>query len=317
MKPGLIFVVLVFIQAAFAQNEPAPRAPNGRPNRSQHGPWDNDIVVFRVKPGADSQLLATFPRAGVSTAARLKDTRIAVAHQHFPGDNDEDFDKVAVHFSADEGQTWTAPQVIRIAGLPEGMRFPFDPTLVPLPNGAVRLYFTSLDRLRFNADRPAIYSAISTNCVDFTFEPGPRFRIENRPVIDCAVALHDGVFHLFAPDNGEGFNPGGPSRPGHARPSQGAGYHATSEDGLNFTRHDDVRIEGRRSWLGAAQSDGGNIRFYGTGGPAGIWTATSADAKAWTIDEDFPAVRGADPGAVKLNDGSWLITATGPPRRRD
>jgi len=45
------------------------------------------------------------------------------------------------------------------------MRFPFDPTLVPLPDGRVRLYFTAIGRLRLNEDQPAIYSAVSPNGV--------------------------------------------------------------------------------------------------------------------------------------------------------
>jgi hypothetical protein len=315
MKRSLFFAVWV-LPMAVAQNEPAPFNQAGRPNRSQHGPWENDITVYRVAPGASPEILATFPRAGVSTATRLSDGQIVVAHQYFPAENDSDFDKVAVHFSTDEGKTWTAAQVFRLAGLPQGMRFPFDPTLVPLEDGSVRLYFTSLKGRRFEEDRPGIYSAISTNCVDFTFELGARFQIEKRPVIDCAVVRHDGVFHLFSPDNGEGINPGGPRREGQERARDGIGYHATSKDGLNFTRQPDVRIEGSRHWLGNAQSDNGKIRFFGTGGPRGFWSATSVDGENWALDENFPPVRGADPGAVKLKDGSWLISATGPPRNQ-
>ena len=34
---------------------------------------------------------------------------------------------------------------------------------------------------------------------------------------------------------------------------------------LNFTRVDDVKVEGRRRWLGNAESDGKLMTFYGTG----------------------------------------------------
>jgi len=237
------------------------------------------------------------------------------AHQHFPADNDKDFDKVAVRFSTDEGRAWSEPQVIQLAGLPEGMRFPFDPTLVALPEGGVRLYFTSLKGRRFEAYRPAIYSAISSNGIDFTFEPGTRFSVEGRPVIDCAVTLHEGVFHLFAPDNGAENAPGMRPPDMGERPSEGKGYHATSTDGLNFKRHEDVRLDGAVRWLGNALSDGGSLRFFGTGGPNGAWSATSNNGHRWKVDEAFPAVPGADPGAVKLNDGGWLLAVTGPARR--
>ncbi len=155
---------------------------------------------------------------------------------------------------------------------------------------------------------PAIYSAISRDGVNYEFEPGRRFGIEGRMVIDCAVALHRGVFHLFAPDNG----PAGPRRDWE-RPRDGIGYHATSEDGLNFTRVTDVQIEGRRHWLGNAQSNGKTITFYGTG--EGVWTATSMDGVAWTPGVSL-SLRGADPGAVTTRDGGLVVLGTGPPHRR-
>ena len=299
--------VLLLASAVLAQGPP-PFDGAGRPNRNRPGPWDNDVLVVHLSTNGTRQL-ATFPRAGVPTLARMKDGRLIAAHQHFPEDNDADFDKVAVHFSADEGKTWTGAEVIKLTGLPEGMRFPFDPTLVPLPDGRIRLYFTSLKGRRFEENRPAIYSAISTNGVNFEVEPGMRFGIEGRPVIDCAVVLHKGVFHFFAPDNGDG--PGGPPR--EAR--EAAAYHGTSKDGLNFTREADLKMEGNRRWLGNAQSDGELIYFFGTGGPGGVWMATSADGNSWTIKDGFGPVRGADPGAVQLKDGTWLLVVTGPPRR--
>lgn len=325
--------------------------PQGGPDRPSTGPWDHDAIVYRVTADGRAERLATFERAGVPTAARMKDGRLVAAHQHFPADNDADFDKVAVRFSSDEGKSWTPPQVIRVSGLGDGMRFPFDPTLVPLPDGRIRLYFTSTRGRQLDAGRPAIYSAVSTNGIDYVVDPGVRFGIEGRMVIDCAVALHDGVFHLFAPDNGAIGQPGAPAAEGERRgtppgqrgtgvpggppprpagagggaaairPLPGKGYHATSTDGLAFTRQADVQIDGRRRWLGNAQSDGGRLVFFGTaegspGAPGGVWTARSADGVTWESVQDFPAVAGADPGAVKLNDGAWLVLVTGPARSR-
>jgi hypothetical protein len=271
------------------------------------------VIVYRTVSGNNVEKVATFPRAGVPTLARLKDGRLIAAHQHFPANNDTDFDKVAVRFSSNEGRAWTEAEVIRLTALPEGMRFPFDPTLVALPDGRVRLYFTSLKGRQLEANRPAIYSAISSNGIDFAVEPGIRFSVEDRPVIDCAVALHDGVFHLFSPDNGAGNNPGARQSDPRERPREGIGYHATSTDGVNFTRQADVRIESGRRWLGNAQSEGGVLRFFGTGGSSGgVWTAISTNGQSWSVEEGFPMVPGADPGAVKIKDG-WVLAVTGPP----
>jgi hypothetical protein len=292
-----------------------------RPPASAPGPWNNDILVFRALADGRVEALATFPRAGVSTLTRMADGRLVAAHQHFPENNDADFDKVAVRFSGDEGRTWSAAEVIRLSGLVEGFRFPFDPTLVPLPDGRVRLYFTSRRQSTF--DLPAIYSAISTNGVDYQVEPGRRFGLDGRPVIDCAVALHRGVFHLFAPDNGPSLPPG-PGSPQVGRGPDGAGYHATSQDGLAFTRAADVQIEGHRQWLGAAYSDGTTLTFFGTGEPGarprgaepprgGVWMATSRDGSTWQIGGGL-AIGGADPGAVPAREGGWIVSVTGPPR---
>jgi hypothetical protein len=100
------------------------------------GPWDNDVLIFRASANGRVEQLAAFARAGVPTLARLNDGSLIVAHQHFPKNNDADFDRVAARFSADEGKTWTAPQVIVLEGFPDGMRPPFDPTLVPLAYSA-------------------------------------------------------------------------------------------------------------------------------------------------------------------------------------
>ncbi len=298
--------------AGHATHEP-PAARH--PDLAGPGPWDNDVLVYRVGSDGRTQKLASFERAGVPTVARMNDGRLIAAHQHSP-ENEAEFDKVAVRFSSDEGTNWTAAQVIRLSGLPEGMRFPFDPTLVTLPDGQIRLYFTSVRGRRIDEHRPAIYSAISSNGIDYTVEPGVRFGVEGRPVIDCAVALHRGAFHLYAPDNGAGGPPGVPgAEPGRApdRPRDGVGYYAISKDGLTFTRQPDVQLEGRRRWLGNAQSDGTLITFFGTGDP-GLGMATSESGQDWKLGSRLPPLPGADPGAVKLRDGSWLLVVTGPPR---
>ncbi len=318
----------------------------GGPPAGAPGPWDSDVLIYRADKDGRVEPLATFPRAGVPTLARLADGRLIAAHQYFPENDPAAFDKVAVRFSSDEGRTWTPAGVIRLTGLPEAMRLPFDPTLVPLPDGRVRMYFTSTRLSGAGPALPAIYSAVSANGVDFTVEPGRRFGIDGRPVIDSAVVLHNGVFHLYAPDNGTQLPepPGaGQTRPAGTPPGEGIGYHATSRDGLAFTRQEDVRVDGRRRWLGGAASDGTTITFFGTGDPGaqgaprlgpptgpttmpaaprpitpasargGIWMAASRDGDTWKLGSP-PAVPGADPGAVAARDGGWIFAVTGPPR---
>ena len=137
----VLATLLVTIVTTVGQDPPRRRQDGGPPPGPR--PWDQDVAVFRVAPDGASERLAVFERAGVATIARLADGRLVAAHQHFPERPSEDFDKVAVHFSSDDGRTWTPPQVIQLDGLPEGMRFPFDPTLVHAPGraGATLLHF--------------------------------------------------------------------------------------------------------------------------------------------------------------------------------
>lgn len=311
MKTAILpFVVLVFHFALFAQD--VPPAPGRQPDRNRPGPWDNDVIVYRISPGGSPEQLATFERAGVPTVARLKDGRLIAAFQNFPASDDRNFDRVAVRLSDDEGRTWSETKPIMVAGMEKGLARPFDPTLVPLPDGRVRLYFTSNRSPDFRRSPPAIYSAISTNGIDYAFEPGVRFGVEGRIVIDCAAALHGGMFHLIVPDNGTTgeFN-GGQDR--HQPPRGGTGYHATSQDGLKFERVADIQLPSDRDrWLGNLQSDGGKLVFFGTG--PGLWPVQSTDGANWTTLHTSMRFRGADPGAVKLREGSWLLVVTGEPR---
>jgi hypothetical protein len=301
MRPLLTLLALACV-TTFAQEQPR------RPDHDRSGPWDNDVIVYRVD-GAEPEKLATFERAGVPTAARMADGRLIAAFQNFPQDDDRHFDRVAVRFSEDEGRTWANPEPIVVEGMDEGLMRPFDPTLVPLLDGRIRIYFTSNRARDFRQSTPAIYSAIGTDGIHYTFEPGVRFAIEGRVVIDCAVALHEGTFHLIVPDNGaaEDFM----SRRG-APPGEGNGYHAVSKDGLTFERLADVKLPSRGHWLGNMQSDGNHLTFFGSG--PGSWPMTSTDGAQWEPAEQPAKFRGADPGAVKLKDGAWLVIATSPPR---
>ena len=51
----------------------------------------------------------------------------------------------------------------------------------------------------------------------------------------------------------------------------------------------------------------GSMKARWPGACPGVWTATSTNGQSWSVEQDFPSVPGADPGAVKLNDGAWLL----------
>ncbi len=294
----------MYLKREFRPTGGPGRGPARGPPPGAPGPWDHDVLLWRVPPEGPPVAVATFPRSGVPTLCRLSDGRIAAAHQWFPEGGGADFDRVAIRFSSDEGRTFTAPVAIRVDGLPEGMRFPFDPTLVPLPDGRVRLYFTAHDARPSAGTAPVIGSAIGRDGLRYEYERGARFAVEGRPAIDCAVVLHRGRFHLIVPDSG-------PDGAGRA-------WHAVSEDGLSFRPLADLRLDGLR-WLGNALSDDRRILFLGTRdrprpGRGGVFAAESPDGNSWREASPGPVIEGADPGVVRLADGSLLVAVTGPPR---
>lgn len=300
---------------AFAQDRHSGPQREHSHDRARPGPWDNDLLVYSIDGTGAQKELAVIQGAGVSTVARMKDGRLIAAFQHFPQEDSANFDRIAVQFSGDEGRTWSRPEPIAVDGMDAGLVRPFDPTLVVLPDGRIRLYFTSNRTLDIRRGAPAIYSGISNDGITYKFEPGVRFSLEGFIVIDCAVALHDGIFHLIVPDNGRADEFADDRQ--HRRPGMGKGYHAVSRDGLKFDRVDDVVLPVPGSWLGNMLSDQGYLLFFGTGG--GPWPVRSVDGSSWEADASSASsarLRGAyvDPGAVKLLNGGWLVIVTGPPR---
>lgn len=321
----LVTLVLsgMYVPTTFAQTPPNNPPGNGT------GPWNNDVAIYKYNPNGNSpstppfQRLYTFPRAGVSTLARLKDGRLMIAFQNFPENDQANFDKVAVSFSSDAGRNWTAPKSIIVTGMDAGLQRPFDPTAVPLPDGKIRLYFTSSTSKDMRMGVPQIYSAISSDGINYIFEKGVRFGVPSKIVIDCAVALHNGTFHLISPDNGDAKDLTGPGPGAETNVTRNTGYHAVSQNGLNFTRVANVTFtEMNNKWLGnmlTDKDDQGRLRlvFFGTG--PGPWPMSSVDGGlTWSslvtanTNNNNLRLPGADPGGVKMEDGTWLISVTAP-----
>ena len=281
----------------------APRTPAARP-----GPWDHELLVQRIAADGTTSTIATFGRADVSSVARLKDGRLAIACQAFPADDAAHFNRIAVRISGDDGRTWSNPQSIVVAKMDAALAPPFDPALVALPDGRVRLYFITHAGTDAAPGPTAVHSAISGDGIRYDYEPGVRFTVPGRVVVDCAAALHAGTFHLVVPDNGTPAEFLGRRRSGEPQPG-GNGYHATSADGLAFTRAADLPLPSTRDrWFGNLLSDGARLLFFGTG--PGPWPMESADGLRWAPASATVAMPGVDPSAVRLRDGAWLVVAT-------
>lgn len=298
------------------QRPQTAQRPQAQPPQ-QAQPWNLNLEATTGTAAQWNTTTIFQRRAGVVCLARTADQRLAAAFQWFPEDNLSAFDKIAVSFSTDDGATWTPPQRAVISGLPEAMTRQFDPTLLVLPDGRLRLYFTGNTG---NAPVPpgtpptpapgtdisgipAIYSAISSDGVHYTYEPGTRLAIDGSPVIDCAVAIYRGLVHMIAP------RPGAP----------GGALHATSTDGLHFTRQPDIVAFSWQNWTGNLLASDDALTFYGTaaaGAPDGgsIWTSTTTDGTAWSTPVSI-RLTGGDPAAVHLLNGGLLIVRTGTPQQ--
>ena len=74
------FSWLLLAAVADAQLNTMPRPDReGRP-----GPWDNDVLAYRLPANGRAERLATFERAGVPTMARLQDRQLIAAFRYFP-----------------------------------------------------------------------------------------------------------------------------------------------------------------------------------------------------------------------------------------
>lgn len=272
---------------------PQPPAPQPGPT---DGPWNHDLWVAYSGDGLSFGEASRFvERAGVPCVIRDSQGRLVAVFQWFPFDDADAFDQVAVAFSKDGGTTWSSPAKVTVAGMPANLMRPFDPTLVQLEDGRYRLYFTSNERV--GGGRPAIYSAISSDGLAYTFEPGARFA-PDAGTVDASVVRFEGAWHLFS----------------HTMEANtGQGFHAVSSDGLSFAELPMVDAGGGRQWIGNAVVQGQALRYYGSGRD-GVWSATSPDGSAWTLDAGT-RLSGGDPSAVVMSNGEVMLVYVG--RARD
>jgi len=262
------------------------------------GPWLRDLrIAVGSAPGPWGPIATFVPRAGVPHLARRVNGELLATFQWFPLDDPQAFDRVAVVRSTDGGRSWGPPIRVVIEGFPGNLQRPFDPTLAVLPDGRVRLYFTSgpiLSGGGIDGNSLGFYSAISTDGVNYQFEPGVRF-FPGASTVDCTLLFWEGVWHLVSPLDGP--------------PSAGA-YHATSPDGLTFTRLPDIPGNPTASWIGNLTQVGGDLRFYG-GSPQGIWHSTYTPGVGWSPRVTLPGVPGGDPAIIEAEPERWILLLVG------
>lgn len=266
---------------------------------AQSLPWQSPLKICTSTNGINFTTSSVFQdSSGVASVIRIgsasSDTLLC-AFQWFPAPQFSTYwDKIAVKYSYNGGVTWTSPISCQFSGLPVGYQRPFDPCLLKLPNGQIRMYFSSSTTLAPPAGGIDTYSGISNDGVTYTFEPTPRFDDATKHAIDPTVAIFGGTYYY---NSWTGNNADGAHR-------------AISNNGTTFTTQTVNPYDGSHLWLGNYLVDGTNLKFYGCG--SGMWVNSSTNGTTWGTYTPI-SIMGADPSVVKNKSGTYVMIYTGPP----
>lgn len=286
-------------ETVVTENSTCPAAPVGPEGESVQGPWNGSLewAVLSQDGATIESKEAWMEGGGVPSMIVDAEGRWIAAFQWFPCDEIESFDRVAIRISEDQGVTWSDPELATFEGLPEEYQRPFDPTLVVTPEGKIRMYFTSSETGASTFDSTIqIYSAISEDGIQYTFEEGVRFEMEEDPAYDSAVAYWDDTYVLITPHNQDG--------------PQGKANFALSTDGLNFTTQPLIELDEPTNWTGNFVVINGALRFYGTDTGSGLWWTETTDGSTWSKPV-FLNEKGGDPAVACDEEGTCRMVTVG------
>jgi hypothetical protein len=266
---------------------------------TQQGPWNNPLQIATSTDGKIFNNVTIFQdSSGVPSVIKWKGDTLICAFQWFrkpiPSPT---WDRVAVKFSYNNGQTWTDPKPINIQGIPANFQRAFDPTMVVFGKDSLRMYFSSSVGLPQGGLDATVncYSARSFDGINYTFEPNARIDELLKQVIDPAVIYFKNQWHYTAPKGA---------------PQDGA-LHYTSTDGLIFKQQPTIPSDFSHNWTGNLMVViQGKLRFYGSGNQ--IWYNTSNDGFNWDgyINTNL---KGGDPSVLQLKDNKYIAIFVGLP----
>ncbi len=298
-----VLLLLVFAAKAalpVEQDDLIPKRGRGvpPPQARGEGPWVTRVMLATSTNGRDFRRLqfVLSDQAGAPNAIVDHERRARVYYTDFGNGNAL---ACAVQIETGNLTNWNYRRV-NIAGLSKKYRtVPVDPAVVVLGDRRYRLYFMH------GTPTPAIYSALSTNGIDFAMEEGVRFSANAGPVLDPLVLQTKEHWLLWAGPDGR--------------------FSARSTNGLNFMSTGEFRLEGARffPWSAAVLPGDSGYRLYGNFlGPGewsgGISSIFSRDGMTWKRE---PGIRLSldgsryplesrifpDNGCALLPDGTWLM----------
>ena len=259
--------------------------PTWAPTGVHSPPWEHSIYLASSGDGLTFIGERFFVQhAGVPNLLLTNDDKIVATFQYFSYEEETLFDRIVYTVSDDYGQTWSPVKPIKFDTRYDKGSPPVDPTLVQLGDGRYRLYYTFQEP---GTQYAALYSSSST-ILDGVFDDEGVQLSTTSMLLDPAVVFYDGMWHHYTVNH------------------EGSGsLHSVSSDGLGFTLEENILSD--YQFLGGAIVDDGKLMFYGTGN--GVVLAESDDGYVFRKVKEGVA-DGADPGIVKLPDGSYLIVYT-------
>lgn len=262
-------------------------------------PWERPLKIATSTDGQNFFNSNIFQdSSGVPSMIKWKgDTLLCVFQWFRLPMNSITWDKVAVKFSYDSGNSWTQPVPIVVNGLPSNYQRPFDPTISIMSTDSLRIFFSSSNGMPPPGGDSIIdsYSAVSTDGINYTFEPGARYDNAALRVIDPAANIFQGQWHYLAPIGA---------------PQDGA-YHCISSDGINYVRQNDDLSDAQHNWTGNfVVNDTNELRFYGSG--QFLWYNSTSDAFNWNGYVNTNII-GGDPTVAKLTSTNYIMVYTGQP----
>lgn len=203
-------------------------------------------------------------------------------------------EEISVSTSTD-GITWTSPTTVNVSGeLNSGSNLA--PTAVQLSDGRIRLYYYGAD---YTTGDPAdnsgdhkIYSAISTDGVNFTVELDPDVCFQMPEIIDPEIVQVGSSWWLFLGRDTETLL-------------------ATSTDGRTFTKNDTFNCP-YGAVPGALALPDGNVRLYllGEDGIISVFVDAQTFAATKETGTVIPPLTGylqGDPNVTRRSDGSYYM----------
>lgn len=193
-------------------------------------------------------------------------------------------EKIGIARSTD-GKSWEKLGTVQFINL--GSIVPVDPDIIELPDGRLRLYFYDISQ---NRGEHPIYSAVSTDAIHYTLEPGIRFKLAQ--IFDPdVIKLSGGRYRMYLNNNGKIIS-------------------ATSTDGLDFAQDNGVRVQVMGSVPGSVVLPDGSVRLYACTG--GISAFKSTDGLNFDL-EKRDLLRGqfseilCDPSVTATPDGYLMV----------